>query len=132
MARTRRIAIAHVAAAGVVGLFGAGAALSAVWLTAAVLTALAGAGVMVAIAARQIPMRLYAWLVGDWAAGAAALALPGAAVTAVLADVRPRRRPAGHRGGDRARAWRSASSPWPARSPTRRCSRWPAARSACR
>ena len=30
MARTRRIAIAHVAAAGVVGLFGAGAALSAV------------------------------------------------------------------------------------------------------
>ena len=85
MARTRRIAVAHVAAAGVVGLFGAGAALSAVWLTAAVLTALAGAGVMVAIAARQIPMRLYAWLVGDWASGAAALALPGAAVTAVLA-----------------------------------------------
>lgn len=85
LARTRRIAIAHVAAAGVVGLFGAGAALSAVWLTAAVLTALAGAGVMVAIAARQIPVRLYAWLIGDWAAGAAALALPGAAVTAVLA-----------------------------------------------
>ena len=85
MADTRRIAIAHLAAAGVVGLFGAGAALSAVWLTAAVLTALAGAGVMVAIAARQIPMRLYAWLVGDWASGAAALALPGAAVTAVLA-----------------------------------------------
>ena len=85
MARTRRIAIAHIAAAGVVGLFGAGAALSAVWLTAAVLTALAGAGVMVAIAARQIPMQLYAWLVGDWASGAAALALPGAAVTAVLA-----------------------------------------------
>ena len=85
MARTRRIAIAHVAAAGVVGLFGAGAALSASWLTAAVLTALAGAGVMIAIAARQIPVRLYAWLVGDWASGAAALALPGAAVTAVLA-----------------------------------------------
>ncbi len=81
----RRAAVAHVAAAGVVGLFGAGAALSATWLTAAVLTALAGAGVMVAIAARQIPVRLYAWLVGDWAAGAAALALPGAAVTAVLA-----------------------------------------------
>jgi hypothetical protein len=85
MAPTRRTAVAHVIAGGVVGLFGAGAALSAVWLTAAVLTALAGAGVMVAIAARQIPMRLYAWLVGDWAAGAAALALPGAAVTAVLA-----------------------------------------------
>jgi hypothetical protein len=85
MARTRRIAIAHVAAAGVVGLFGAGVALSASWLTAAVLTALAGAGVMIAIAARQIPVRLYAWLVGDWASGAAALALPGAAVTAVLA-----------------------------------------------
>ena len=85
LARTRRIAITHIAAAGVVGLFGAGAALSASWLTAAVLTALAGAGVMVAVAARQIPVRLYAWLVGDWAAGAAALALPGAAVTAVLA-----------------------------------------------
>jgi hypothetical protein len=85
LARTRRIAVAHVAAAAVVGLFGAGAALSATWLTAAVLTALAGAGVMVAIAARQVPMKLYAWLIGDWASGAAALALPGAATTAVLA-----------------------------------------------
>ena len=85
MARTRRIAITHIAAAGVVGLFGAGAAVSAPWLTAAVLTALAGAGVMIAVGARQIPIRLYAWLVGDWASGAAALALPGAAVTAVLA-----------------------------------------------
>ncbi|MEV6299484.1 hypothetical protein AB0M02_08775 [Actinoplanes sp. NPDC051861] len=84
-ASTHRVAVAHVAAAGVVGLFGAGAALSASWLTAAVLTAIAGAGVMVAIAARQIPVRLFAWLVGDWAAGAAALALPGAAVTAALA-----------------------------------------------
>ncbi|SDT70218.1 SCO7613 C-terminal domain-containing membrane protein [Actinoplanes derwentensis] len=84
-ADTRRIAITHVAAAGVVGVFGAGAALSASWLTAAVLTALAGAGVMVAIAARQIPVRLFAWTVGDWAAGAAALAVPGAAVTAALA-----------------------------------------------
>jgi hypothetical protein len=84
-ANTRRIAVAHVSAAGVVGLFGAGAALSASWLTAAVLTALAGAGVMVAVAARQIPIRLYAWLVGDWAAGAAALALPGAVVTGALA-----------------------------------------------
>jgi hypothetical protein len=89
MARTKRIAIAHVAAAGVVGLFGAGSALSASWLTAAVLTALAGAGVMVAIAARQIPVRLYAWLIGDWASGAAALAIPGAAVTAVLAVADP-------------------------------------------
>jgi hypothetical protein len=84
-ARTHRIAVAHVAAAGVVGLFGAGAALSASWLTAAVLTALAGSGVMIAVGARQIPIKLYAWLVGDWASGAAALALPGAAVTAVLA-----------------------------------------------
>ncbi|GAA2654613.1 proline-rich domain-containing protein [Paractinoplanes durhamensis] len=84
-ADTRRIAITHVAAAGTVGLFGAGAALSASWLTAAVLTALAGAGVMIAVAARQIPFRLYAWLIGDWAAGAAALALPGAVVTAALA-----------------------------------------------
>jgi hypothetical protein len=84
-AGTRRVAITHVAAAGTVGLFGAGAALSASWLTAAVLTALAGAGVMIAVAARQIPIRLYAWLVGDWAAGAAALALPGAVVTGALA-----------------------------------------------
>ncbi|MEU4218577.1 SCO7613 C-terminal domain-containing membrane protein [Actinoplanes sp. NPDC026623] len=89
LAPTRRIAIAHIAAAGVVGLFGAGAALSASWLTAAVLTALAGAGVMVAVAARQIPVRLYAWLVGDWASGAAALAIPGAVVTAVLATQDP-------------------------------------------
>ncbi|GAA4597815.1 hypothetical protein BJY16_002485 [Actinoplanes octamycinicus] len=84
-AGTHRIAITHVAAAGVVGLFGAGAALSATWLTAAVLTALAGAGVMVTIAARAIPVRLFAWVVGDWASGAAALAIPGAAVTAALA-----------------------------------------------
>jgi hypothetical protein len=89
IAPTRRIAITHLAAAGVVGLFGAAAALSASWLTAAVLTALAGAGVMVAVAARQIPVRLYAWLVGDWASGAAALAIPGAVVTAVLATRDP-------------------------------------------
>ncbi|AGZ39401.1 SCO7613 C-terminal domain-containing membrane protein [Actinoplanes friuliensis] len=89
MAPTRRIAIAHIAAAGVVGLFGAAAALSASWLTAAVLLALAGAGVMVAVAARQIPVRLYAWLIGDWASGAAALAIPGAVVTAVLATSDP-------------------------------------------
>ncbi|MGW4947188.1 SCO7613 C-terminal domain-containing membrane protein [Actinoplanes sp. NPDC004185] len=89
LAPTRRVAIAHIAAAGVVGLFGAAAALSASWLTAAVLTALAGAGVMVAVAARQIPVRLYAWLVGDWASGAAALAIPGAVVTAVLATRDP-------------------------------------------
>ncbi|RZU52159.1 hypothetical protein EV385_4003 [Krasilnikovia cinnamomea] len=84
-ARTRRIAIAHIAGAGVVGLFGAAAALSASWLTAAVLTALAGAGMMIAIGARQVPVSRYAWLVGDWAAAAAALALPGAVVTAMLA-----------------------------------------------
>ncbi|MFI1990116.1 SCO7613 C-terminal domain-containing membrane protein [Actinoplanes sp. NPDC020271] len=82
---TRRIAITHVAAAGLVGLFGAGAALAATWLTAAVLTALAGAGVMVTFAARQIPFKIYAFVIGDWASGAAALAIPGAAVTAALA-----------------------------------------------
>jgi hypothetical protein len=84
-ANTKRIAVTHVVAAGVVGVFGAASALSASWLTAAVLTALAGAGVMVAVAARQIPIRLYSWLVGDWAAGATALALPGAVVTGALA-----------------------------------------------
>ncbi len=96
-AKTRRIAVTHVAAAGVVGLFGAAAALSASWLTAAVLTALAGAGVMLAVAARQIPLErlLFAWLVGDWAAGAAALALPGAAVTGDARGGRRRQRAAG-------------------------------------
>ncbi|GLZ01369.1 hypothetical protein [Actinoplanes sp. NBRC 103695] len=88
-APTRRSAYFHVGAAGVVGLFGAGAALSATWLTAAVLTAIAGAGVMVAIAVRQIPAQIYSWVIGDWASGAAALALPGAAVTAVLAVADP-------------------------------------------
>ncbi|MFG1610948.1 SCO7613 C-terminal domain-containing membrane protein [Actinoplanes sp. NPDC049265] len=88
-APSRRAAYFHVGAAGVVGLFGAGAALSATWLTAAVLTAIAGAGVMVAIAARQIPAKIYSWVIGDWASGAAALALPGAAVTAVLAVADP-------------------------------------------
>ncbi len=84
-ARERREAHAHIAAAGVVGLFGAGAALAAPWLTAAVLTALTGAGIMVALLARQLPTRLYAWLVGDWAAGAAAFALPGAVAAAGVA-----------------------------------------------
>jgi hypothetical protein len=85
LARSRRDAVAHIAAAGVVGLFGAGASLTAPYLTAATLTALAGAGIMVAVTARQLPTNLYAWLVGDWAAGAAALAVPGAVVTAGLA-----------------------------------------------
>ncbi|GAA0796265.1 zinc ribbon domain-containing protein [Spirilliplanes yamanashiensis] len=81
----RRAAVAHIAAAGVVGLFGAGAALAAPWLTAAALTAITGAGIMVALVARQLPTRLYAWQVGDWAAGAAALALPGAVAAAGVA-----------------------------------------------
>ena len=51
-------------------------------------------------------MRLYAWLVGDWAAGAAALALPGAAVDRRAGRVRSRRRATGHRGRHRARARR--------------------------
>lgn len=84
-ASDRRAAYAHVAAAGVVGLFGAGAAMGAPWLTAAVLTALTGAGIMVALVARQLPTRLFAWVVGDWAAGAAALALPGAVAAAGVA-----------------------------------------------
>jgi hypothetical protein len=84
-ARERRTAVTHVAAAGIVGMFGAGAALATAALTASVLTAYAGAGVMVAIVARQAPTRIYAWLVGDWAAGAAAFALPGLVAAAGVA-----------------------------------------------
>ena len=61
---------------------------------------------MIAVAARQIPIRLYAWLVGDWAAGAAALALPGAVVTGALAVADQGGGPPRHRGRDRSRPGR--------------------------
>ncbi|MDP9799417.1 hypothetical protein J2S43_007929 [Catenuloplanes nepalensis] len=85
-ARTRNGAYAHVIAAAVVGVAGAGAAVSRPWLTAAVLTALAGAGVMIAVGSQLIPReRLFAWVIGDWARGGAAFAFPGAVASAVAA-----------------------------------------------
>ncbi|MDR7279263.1 SCO7613 C-terminal domain-containing membrane protein [Catenuloplanes atrovinosus] len=85
-ARTRNGAYAHVIAAAVVGIAGAGAAVSRPWLTAAVLTALAGAGVMIAVGSQLIPReRLFAWVIGDWAKGGAAFAFPGAVAAAVAA-----------------------------------------------
>ncbi|HYN95013.1 MAG TPA: hypothetical protein VES42_14285, partial [Pilimelia sp.] len=83
-ARTRRVAVTHIAGAGVLGLFGAAIAAAQPWLTAAALTALAGAGLLVAVAARQLRTNLYAWQVGDWAAGGAAFALPGAVAAATV------------------------------------------------
>ncbi|HEX8629404.1 MAG TPA: hypothetical protein VF755_14660, partial [Catenuloplanes sp.] len=47
-ARSHRVAVAHITAAALVGLFGAGIAAAQPWLTAAVLGALATAGVLVA------------------------------------------------------------------------------------
>ncbi|MFI5843466.1 SCO7613 C-terminal domain-containing membrane protein [Catenuloplanes sp. NPDC051500] len=89
-ARTRNAAYAHVIAAAVVGLAGAGAAVSRPWLTAAVLTALAGAGVMIAVGSQLIPReRLFAWVIGDWAKGGAAFAFPGAVAAAVAAISTP-------------------------------------------
>ncbi|WP_033339529.1 SCO7613 C-terminal domain-containing membrane protein [Catenuloplanes japonicus] len=89
-ARTRNAAYAHVIAAAVVGLAGAGAAVSRPWLTAAVLTALAGAAVMIAVGSQLIPReRLFAWVIGDWAKGGAAFAFPGAVAAAVAAISTP-------------------------------------------
>ncbi|MEJ3741920.1 zinc ribbon domain-containing protein [Actinomycetes bacterium KLBMP 9797] len=101
-ARTPTAARAHVAGAAVVGLAGAGAALARPALTGAVLTALALAGVLIATAASWLveqvdalrdepaPAQLVrvgpaAGLVGDWAAGGAAFALPGAVAATVAA-----------------------------------------------
>ncbi len=84
-ARERRTALTHAIAAGAAGLFGAGAALSTPSLTAAVLTAYTGAGIMVAIVARLMRTRIHAWVVGDWALGGVAFALPGAVAAAGVA-----------------------------------------------
>ncbi|HEX2773686.1 MAG TPA: permease, partial [Micromonosporaceae bacterium] len=89
-ARTKRAAQTHVLAAGIVGLTGAGAALARPGLTAAVLFVLAAAGVLVAVAARSPappdgPVGPMAGTVGDWAAGGAAFAWPGAVAGFVAA-----------------------------------------------
>ncbi|MFC0527976.1 SCO7613 C-terminal domain-containing membrane protein [Phytohabitans kaempferiae] len=101
-ASTERAARAHVAAAAVVGLVGAGASLARPSSTAAVLAVLTLAGVLIAIAGSWLPEQADALrdepapaqflragpaaeMVGEWASGGAAFAMPGAAAAAVAA-----------------------------------------------
>ncbi|GFJ80708.1 hypothetical protein Phou_048880 [Phytohabitans houttuyneae] len=101
-ARSERAAQAHVAGAAVVGLVGAGASLVRPASTASVLAVLTLAGVLIAIAGSWLPEQAEALrdepapaqllrsgpaaeMVGDWAAGGAAFAMPGAAAAAVAA-----------------------------------------------
>ncbi|BCB85107.1 hypothetical protein Psuf_024200 [Phytohabitans suffuscus] len=101
-AKSERAAQAHVAGAAVVGLVGAGASLARPALTAAVLAVLTLAGVLIAIAGSWLPEQADALrdepapaqllrsgpaaeMVGEWAAGGAAFAMPGAAAAAVAA-----------------------------------------------
>ena len=88
-ADTRRAALTHVGAAAVLGMAGAAMAVSRTGLTAAVLLALAVAGVAVAVAPtfRTVRLGRRAGLVGDWAAGGAAFAVPGAVAAFVAATV---------------------------------------------
>lgn len=79
---TRRAAITHIVGGGVVGLAAAGTALAAPSLTATILTAITVTAVVVA---GVRPQHLPTHLLAEWAAGAATLALPGAAVTATVA-----------------------------------------------
>jgi hypothetical protein len=83
----QRTAVTHTAAAGLVGLVGAGAALARPWLSALILAALTLAGVLVAIAERLIPPVSggATRVLGGWAAGGAAFALPGAVAAGVAA-----------------------------------------------
>ncbi len=84
-ARTERAARAHAVTAAGVGLFGAGAGLTRPSLTAAVLLVLFVAGVLVAAAPRLRVASAGADLLSGWAAGGAALALPGAVAAVVAA-----------------------------------------------
>jgi hypothetical protein len=101
-AKSERAAQAHVAGAAVVGLIGAGASLARPASTAAVLAVLTLAGALIAIAGSWLPEQADALrnepapaqllrpgpsaeMVGEWAAGGAAFALPGAAAAAVAA-----------------------------------------------
>lgn len=87
-ARTERTARMHVAGAAVVAFAGALTATARPALTAAVLGVLAIGGVVIMFAGRQPEARVYpgADVVASWAAGGAALALPGA-VAALAAAV---------------------------------------------
>jgi hypothetical protein len=84
-ARTGRAATTHTAAAGLVGLVGAGGALARPGLSALILTALTLAGVLIAVAERLIPPIAggATGVLGGWAAGGAAFALPGAVAAGV-------------------------------------------------
>ncbi|WLS46151.1 permease [Micromonospora profundi] len=95
-ARTTRAALAHSAAAAVVGMFGVGAGLSRPGLTAAVLLTIFAAATLVALAPRVRIASAAADTVTDWASGGAAFALPGAvaAFVAATATVDPTPTPA--------------------------------------
>lgn len=84
-ARTERAAATHTAAAGLVGLVGAGGALTRPGLSALILTALTLAGLLIAVAERLIPPVAggATRVLGGWAAGGAAFALPGAVAAGV-------------------------------------------------
>jgi len=101
-AKSERAAQAHVAGAAVVGLVGAGASLARPASTAAVLAVLTIAGALIAVAGSWLPEQAEALrdepapaqllragpsaeMVGEWAAGGAAFAMPGAAAAAVAA-----------------------------------------------
>lgn len=86
-ATSRRAAQTHVFAAGVLGVAAAGAGMARPALTAAVLFVLASGGALIAIMAKADAGRLGedAAIVGDWAAGGAAFALPGAVAGFVAA-----------------------------------------------
>lgn len=90
--RTVRAAHTHTVTAALVGFTGAAASLARPGLTAAVLATLVVAGALVTVAATTGPTRAEpaAEVVAAWAAGGAALALPGAA-TAAIAHAMPSR-----------------------------------------
>lgn len=84
-ARTERAAVAHSVTATAVGLFGAGAGLTRPSATAAVLLTFFVAGAVVAAVPRLRVTPAGADTVSGWAAGGAALALPGAVAAVVAA-----------------------------------------------
>ncbi|GIF66035.1 hypothetical protein Ais01nite_40700 [Asanoa ishikariensis] len=88
-ARTNRAGVAHAVGAALVGLAAAGASTARPALTAAVLLVIAASGALIAAAARSATIRDNAGAdaVGEWAAGGAAFAFPGAVASFVAATV---------------------------------------------
>ncbi|GIF53008.1 hypothetical protein DFJ67_1053 [Asanoa ferruginea] len=88
-ARTPRAGIAHAVGAALVGLAAAGASAARPSLSAAVLFVIAASGALIAGAARTTTLRANAGAepVGEWAAGGAAFAFPGAVASFVAATV---------------------------------------------